>query len=176
MEDASMKSVLEMMLFLSGDPVMPAEMKEVTELHENEIADLMDELTADYAARGGGMLIGKIAGGYQIYSNPALAKWARKYKGSGKPQKLSVPALEALAIIAYRQPITKLEIEELRGANSDGVVKNLLDRGLVKIVGKKEAPGKPLLYGTTREFLQYFGLKDLTDMPTLKDLEREEAA
>jgi len=88
---------------------------------------------------------------------------------------LSIPALETLAIIAYRQPIIKAEIEQVRGVNADGVIKTLLDRRLIKIMGKKEAPGKPLLYGTTREFLQYFGLKDLAELPTLKDLAREEA-
>lgn len=85
-------------------------------------------------------------------------------------------ALETLAIVAYKQPITKAEIEEIRGANCDGVVKSLLEKRLVSIVGKKEAPGKPLLYGTTRDFLQYFGLNDLAELPTLKDLDREEAA
>jgi segregation and condensation protein B len=87
-----------------------------------------------------------------------------------------MPALETMAIIAYRQPLTKVEVEEIRGVNADGVIKTLLDRRFIKIVGKKEAPGRPLLYGTTREFLEYFGLKDLTELPTLKDLEREEAA
>jgi segregation and condensation protein B len=176
MEENQKKSVLEMFLFLSGEPLTLKELKSATGLEDTEITDLMDELIADYNERGGGVLVGKIAGGYLMYTNPTLAEWALKFRGTVKPQKLSMPALETLAIIAYRQPITKVEIEEIRGANSDGVVRTLLDRRLVKMVGKKEAPGKPMLYGTTREFLEYFGLKDLTELPTLKDLEREEAA
>jgi len=89
--------------------------------------------------------------------------------------RLSLAALETLAIIAYKQPIIKAEVEQVRGVNSDGVIKTLLERRLIKIMGKKEAPGKPLLYGTTKDFLQYFGLKDLAELPTLKDLAREEA-
>jgi segregation and condensation protein B len=87
-----------------------------------------------------------------------------------------MPALETLAIVAYKQPLIKAEIEQIRGVNSDGVIKSLLDKRLIKIVGQREAPGKPMLYGTTKEFLQYFGLKDLTELPTLKELTREEAA
>jgi segregation and condensation protein B len=176
MEDRTKKARLEALLFVSGEPVMLSELKSVTGLPETEIVDLLDELIAEYAERGGGIVIEKIAGGYQMLTNPEHSEWARKFKGSAKSQKLSMPALETLAIIAYRQPIIKAEIEDIRGVNSDGVIKTLLDRRLIKIVGRKEAPGKPLLYGTTKEFLQYFGLNDLTELPTLKDLEREEAA
>jgi segregation and condensation protein B len=176
MEDTQMKSVLEMLLFLSGEPLTAKDIKGITGLKEAEIDDMMDELIADYRDRDGGVLLGKIAGGYQMYSNPALSEWAAKFRGAPKPQKLSLPALETLAIIAYRQPLTKVEVEEIRGVNADGVIKTLLERRFIKIVGKKEAPGKPMLYGTTREFLEHFGLKDLTELPTLKDLEREEAA
>ncbi len=176
MEEGQKKSILEMLVFLSGQPITTREMKAVTGLPETEIDDLMDELIAEYGERQGGVVIGRIAGGYQMHTNPSFAAYASKFRGTAKAQKLSMPALEALAIIAYRQPITRVEVEELRGVNSDGVVKTLLERRLVKIVGRKEAPGKPLLYGTTREFLEYFGLKDLTELPTLKDLDREEAA
>ncbi len=86
-----------------------------------------------------------------------------------------MPSLETLAIIAYKQPIIKAELEQVRGVNSDGVIKTLLDKRLIKIMGRKEVPGKPLLYGTTQEFLQYFGIKDLTELPTLRELAREEA-
>lgn len=176
MDDSQKKSVLEMFLFLSGEPLTVKEIKSSTGFSDTEITDLMDELIAEYNERQGGVMIGRIAGGYQMHTNPSYADFAVKFRGSAKPQKLSMPALETLAIIAYRQPLTKVEVEEIRGVNSDGVVKTLLDRRLIKIVGRKEAPGKPLLYGTTREFLEYFGLKDLTELPTLKDLEREEAA
>jgi segregation and condensation protein B len=177
MEDRSaQKSMIEVIIFLTGEPVVPSALKDVTGLPEAEIEDLLDELSEEYRERGGGVLIGKLGCGYQMYSDPQFSEWARKFRGTSRAQKLSMAALETLAIVAYRQPITKVEVEELRGVNSDGVMKSLLDKRLIKMVGKKEAPGRPILYGTTREFLQYFGLGDLTELPTLKDLEREEAA
>lgn len=173
MELEEKKAVLELLLFLAGDPLSTQEIKGVTGLQEAEINAAMDELIDEYAGRGRGIIIVPIAGGFQMETNPAYSAWAAKLLGSTKPQRLSMAALEALAIIAYRQPITKVEIEEIRGVGSDGVVKTLLERRLLKILGRKEAPGKPLLYGTTRDFLQYFGLKDLTELPTMKDMERE---
>jgi segregation and condensation protein B len=175
-EREKQKAMLEAVLFLSGEPVELGALKSVSGLPEADLGDLMEELAAEYAERNGGVVIGKVAGGYQMVTNPEHTGWVMKLKGTAKKQKLSMPALETLAIVAYRQPITKAEVEEIRGVNSDGVMKALLEKRFIRIVGKKEAPGKPLLYGTTREFLQYFGLNDLTELPTLKDLEREEAA
>jgi segregation and condensation protein B len=171
-----MKAALEALLFLSGEPVSPAEAKGVLNISEAEARDLLDEVSAAYAERGGGVLIAKVAGGYQMHTNPEVARELRSVRGTAKAQKLSMAALETLSIIAYRQPITKAELEELRGVNADAVVKSLLEKRLVRIMGKKEAPGRPMLYGTTKEFLQYFGINDLSELPTLKDLEREEAA
>ncbi len=162
-------------MFFSGEPLTPSVLKGVSEMDEPEIRSIMDGLIADYHRLDGGVLIAEVAGGYQMTTNPRFAPWIKKLKGSQISSKLSLAALETLAIIAYRQPIIKTEIEQVRGVNADGVIKTLLDRRLIKIMGKKEAPGKPLLYGTTREFLQYFGLKDLAELPTLKDLAREEA-
>lgn len=177
MDDAATKkALLEALLFLSGEPVVIAELKTVTDIHESDVEDLMDELIAEYRQRDGGLLISRVAGGYQMHTNQRLSEEIRQIKGSVKRQKLSMAALETLAIIAYRQPITKAEIEELRSANSDGLVRSLMDKRLIKIMGKKEAPGRPMLYGTTREFLQYFGINDLTELPTLKDLQRDETA
>jgi segregation and condensation protein B len=175
-ETAKKRAMLEALLFVSGEPLDPEALKTTTGMNEAEIKDLMEEMASDYAERGGGVLIGRIAGGYQMFTNPEHTDWVLKFKGSARKQRLSLPALETLAIVAYRQPVTKAEIEELRGVNSDGVIKALLDKRLVRIVGKKEAPGRPLIYSTTRDFLQYFGLSDLSELPTLKDLEREEAA
>lgn len=175
MDEKEKKSFLEAMLFLSGDPLTPSSFKGVAEMDESEIRQIMRDLIAEYRGREGGILIAEIAEGYQMITNPQLAPWIKKFEGLNVSTRLSMAALETLAIIAYKQPIIKAEIEHVRGVSSDGVVKTLLDRRLIKIMGKKEAPGKPLLYGTTREFLQYFGLKDLTELPTLKDLVREEA-
>lgn len=176
-EKAKKKAMIEVLLFLSSEPLTPHTLKDTTGLSEPELVDLLDELVADHMERDGGVLIGKIAGGYQMYANPAYSDWARRHKGTARAQKLSAATLETLAIIAYKQPITKVEIEELRGVtNAEGPVKTLLDRRLINIVGRKEAPGKPLLYGTTRDFLQYFGLNELSELPTLKDMDREGAA
>lgn len=176
MEDREKKSLLEALLFLSGDSVTPSALKEVTGLLESDIKRLMEELITEYKERNAGLLIVEIANGYQMVTNPEYAQWVRKFKSTNVLMRLSLPAVETLAIVAYKQPVIKAEIEELRGVNSEGVIKTLLERRLIKIMGRKEAPGRPLLYGTTREFLQYFGLKDLTELPTLKDLIREEAA
>lgn len=170
-----MKAMLEALLFVSAEPLVPKELKQITGMHETDVNEVLEEIAGDYAGRGGGVVVGKVAGGFQMMTNPEHTDLIRLLKGRGKAQKLSLAALETLAIIAYKQPITKAEVEELRAVNSDGIVKSLLDKRLVKIVGKKEAPGKPLLYSTTREFLQYFGLNDLTELPTLKDMERDES-
>ena len=169
-----MKAMLEALLFVSAEPLVPKELKQLTGMHESDVAEVLEEIAGDYAGRGGGVVVGRVAGGFQMMTNPEHTDMIRLLRGKGRAQKLSLAALETLAIIAYKQPITKAEVEELRAANSDGIVKGLLDKRLVKIVGKKEAPGKPLLYSTTREFLQYFGLNDLTELPTLKDMERDE--
>ena len=164
------------MLFVSGEPVTLSSLKGVLDMPEPDIRQALDELMHEYRERDRGILIYEIAQGYQMVTNPMYAKLLRKFTNTATSNKLSMPALETLAIIAYKQPLIKAEIEQIRGVSSDGVIKSLLDKRLIKIVGQKEAPGKPMLYGTTREFLQYFGLKDLTELPTLKELSREEAA
>lgn len=176
MEEVEKKALLEALLFLSGEPVTTTVLRGVTELEEAEIKRLMEELITDYRGRNGGIYITEVANGYQMVTNPSYAQWVRKFKGSQASGKLSLAALETLAIIAYKQPMIKAEVDQIRGVSSDGVVKTLLDKRLIKMLGKKEAPGKPMLYGTTKEFLQYFGLKDLTELPTIKDLDREEAS
>lgn len=176
METREKRSLIEALLFVSGEPVTLAVLKNIIDMPEMEIKQLIEDLIIEYRERDSGLLIIEIANGYQIVTNPSYAQWIKKYKSTSTSNKLSMPALETLAIIVYKQPIIKAELEQIRGVNSDGVIKTLLDRRLIKIMGRKEVPGKPLLYGTTREFLQYFGLKDLTDLPTLKELTREEAA
>lgn len=176
MEDKQKKSVLEALLFLSGEPVTLSALREVTDLPEPEIKRLMDELVIQYRERNGGLFVAEIANGYQMVTNPGYSEWVIKFRSTQLSSKLSMPALETLSIIAYKQPLIKAEIEQLRGVNSDSAVKTLIEKRLIKVIGRKEAPGRPFLYGTTKDFLQYFGLKDLTELPTLKDLVREEAA
>jgi len=176
MEDREKKSVLETLLFLSGEPITISTIKETTEFPDPEIKRLIDELMAEYKERNAGLIIVEIANGYQMVTNPEYAEWVKKFRSAHISSRLSMPALETLAIIAYKQPVIRAEIEQIRGVNSDSAIRTLLEKRLIKIIGRKEAPGRPFLYGTTREFLQYFGLKDLTELPTLKDLVVEEAA
>ncbi len=170
------KAAIEALLFVAGEPVPINSIVKATEMPESEIKKLMDELAAEYRDRNSGILIAEIAEGYQMVTNPDFSMWVKKFKNINQSNKLSPPTLETLAIIAYKQPITKLEIDQLRGVNSDGAVKNLLDKRLIKIIGKKETPGRPFLYGTTKEFLQYFGLKNLSDLPPINDFLKDEAA
>lgn len=176
MDSKEKKDIIELLIFSSGEPINISSIKEITGFPEEEIKLLLDELIMEYEARNGGIVIKEIAGGYQMITNPQYAGWVKKIKKNINQVRLSMAALETLAIIAYKQPIIKAEIEQIRGVNSDGAIKTLLERRLIRIVGKKEAPGRPFLYGTTKEFLEYFGLKDLTELPTLKDLSREEFA
>ncbi len=127
------------------------------------------ELARRYSHSGGLQCV-EVAGGYQIVTRPELHEWVRRLFHERTSQKLSVQALETLAVIAYKQPITAMEVTEIRGVNTTGVVGTLLERGLVKITGRKQVVGRPFLYGTTREFLDRFGLKDLTDLPKVEDM------
>jgi len=176
MEDSAKKAILEILLFLSGEPVPLSTLQGVIELPEGETKQLLSELMEEYRQKDAGLVIVEIAHGYQIVTNPSYSDWVRKFRSTQISNKLSMPALETLAIIAYKQPIIRAEIEQIRGVNSDSAIRTLSEKRLIKIMGRKEAPGRPFLYGTTKEFLQYFGMKDLTELPTLKDIIREEAA
>lgn len=169
MEDKEAKSIIEAALFIAGEPMNIDALKKILEIDKVNTERLVKELVTEYSIRNTGLLIVEVAEGFQMVTSPACAPWVRKLLSTAVPKKLSPSSLETVAIIAYKQPIIKAEIEAIRGVNSDGVVKTLLDRRLVKILGRKEAPGRPLMYGTTTEFLQYFGLKDLSDLPTLKE-------
>ncbi|VAX26707.1 Segregation and condensation protein B [hydrothermal vent metagenome] len=173
MEKEQKRALLESILFISGTPVNLKDLQKITEFSTGEISFLINELMAEYRNRKGGILLVEVAEGYQMVSNPDYSYWVKKIKAT-TPQKLSIAALETLSIVAYRQPITKAELEQLRGVNSDGVIKSLLERRFIRIVGKKEVPGRPLIYGTSREFLQHFGLKDLSELPTMRDLNPDE--
>jgi segregation and condensation protein B len=169
MEDKEAKSIIEAALFISGEPLTIDSLKKLLEIDKFNTERLIKELVSEYSLRNSGLLIVEIAGGFQMVTNPTCAPWVKKLLSTAVPKRLSQSSLETLAIIAYKQPVTKAEIEAIRGVNSDGVVKTLLERRLIKILGRKELPGRPLMYGTTKEFLQYFGLKDLTELPTLKE-------
>lgn len=163
------KSIAESLLFVNEKPIEIEELNEILNVEKKAIEEALEELITDYANRASGISIVKIAGGYQMCSSPENEMWIKKmYRERGK-QKLSVPSLETLAIISYKQPITRMEIESIRGVNIDGVMKHLTDLGLIKIEGRKEVPGRPFLYVTTRKFLEYFGLNALKDLPKLEE-------
>ena len=169
------KAILEALLFASGEPLTIGAIAKATSLSEQNIREIIRELTADYRDRNSGIVIAEIADGYELATDPELAAWIRRMKNVHVSNKLSQPSIETLSIIAYKQPITKVEIDQLRGVNSDAAVKSLLDKRLIKIIGKKESPGRPFLYSTTNEFLQYFGLKNLTELPAIHDFFNTEA-
>jgi segregation and condensation protein B len=171
-DDQQLKAALEALLFISGSPLTVDRFTGIFEdASKGQIEDQLRALKNDYKGRGAGIMLTEVAGGWQLATCADQAAWVRKFKTVKAPPRLSRPALETLAIVAYRQPITRPEIEAIRGVNIGGIVRNLMERRLVKIVGKKDVPGKPMLYGTTSEFLQYFGLKDLASLPTLKEFQ-----
>lgn len=172
MESKEMKAVIECLLFVSDKPLSLGSLHNLFErVDRRTLLACLDELKAEYDLQGRAFQLVEIAEGYQLSTRVQYAPWIRKLYKNRTNSKLSRAALETLAIIAYRQPVTKAEIEDIRGVSADGVVNSLAERKLVRIVGRKEVVGRPLLYGTTKEFLHFFGLKDLTDMPELKELQ-----
>ncbi len=164
------KAVLEALIFASPDPLTPATLFELLdETPKEDVEQALAALQAEYDQRGGLQMV-RVAGGYQICTRPELHEWVRRLFHQPSKQRLSGQALETLAVIAYKQPITSAEIAEIRGVNVSGVVGTLLDRQLVKVVGRKQVVGRPFLYATTREFLNRFGLSDLGDLPKVEEM------
>ena len=169
-QDRHVKGVIEALLFVNEKPVTLEQIKQVLEtLNAAEIKGAIQSLSTEYEQRQSGMKIVEIAGGYQMLSSPGYVSYIRDFYKTKHKEKLSKPALETLAIIAYKQPVTRTDVELIRGVNSDGVIAHLLTKELVKPVGRKDVPGRPFLYGTTRQFLEYFGLKSLEDLPALAE-------
>jgi segregation and condensation protein B len=170
MPSAELRAVVEALIFASPEPITP---KTLYKLLANESKDAVsaavNELRLEYVDRPGLQMV-EVAGGYQITTRPELHDWVRRLFHERSTQKLSVAALESLAVIAYKQPVTALEVTEIRGVNASGVLSTLLERNLVKIVGRKNVVGRPFMYGTTKEFLIRFGLKDLGDLPRIEDM------
>ncbi len=175
MELHNIKAAIEALLYVSDTPLSLKKIRDTLDdsgAGAEEIKAALLSLQDDFGAEGRGVRIAELAGGYQIITRPEYAPYIKRLQKI-KPPRLSSPALETLAIIAYRQPIIRAEIEAIRGVSADGVLKTLLERRLVRIAGRQDVPGKPIMYATTAEFLQYFGLKDLSSLPSLRELERE---
>ena len=169
MDEAHLKSILESLLFAAGEPVSLARLAAVLDdLPRATVNKTLTAMASEYAAANRGIAIEEVAGGFQMRTAKDHAAYVRKLLAS-KPPRLSRPLMETVAIIAYRQPITRPEIEQLRGVDTGGVLETLLERRMIKIAGRKEAPGRPMVYATTDEFLEIFGLKDLESLPDLSE-------
>jgi segregation and condensation protein B len=167
---AEVKAVVEALMFASPEPLTPKMLfKLLADEPREDVLSAIAALRADYENRPGLQLV-EVAGGFQIVTRPDLHEWVRRLFHERSSQKLTVQALETLAVIAYKQPITALEITEIRGVNTSGVLSTLLERHLIKIVGRKNVVGRPFLYSTTKEFLIRFGLNDLNDLPKVEDM------
>ena len=161
--------VVEALLFASDTPLEAERIREVLELGDvDEARALVDELRARYDREDRALAVVEVGGGYRMVTRPQIAPWLMRLAKTRTKARLSRPALETLAIIAYRQPVSRPEVDAVRGVNSEGVLDSLLDRRLVRVAGRKEAPGRPFLYETTREFLVAFGLRDLNDLPKVE--------
>lgn len=171
MERDEIKSIIESLLFVAEGPQSVQRFCEVLDgVERNLICEIFAELRQELEEGSRGIRLVEVAGGYQLRTAKANADWVKKFLG-GRPARMGRATLETLAIIAYRQPITRAEIEAIRGVDVDGVVTTLLERNLIRAVARKDVPGRPFLYGTTPEFLQFFNLKDLSQLPTLKEME-----
>jgi segregation and condensation protein B len=168
LSEARVRTVVETLLFLAERPLGVEEIRLATGVEVPRVEKALDQISGHHRDGISGVVLHEVAGGWQLRTSPDNADFARRFLRV-KPQRLTRAALETLAIIAYRQPVTRPEIEEIRGVDCGAVVKALLERRLVKILGKKEEPGRPILYGTTREFLEFFSLKDLASLPTLRE-------
>src|SRR5262245_12408650 len=167
---AELKAILEALIFASPEPLTPKAIFKLLATEPREDIQAALALLKQEYERPGGLQLVEVAGGYQIVTRPDLHDWVRRLFNERTTQKLTVQALETLAVIAYRQPITAAEITEVRGVNTSGVLNTLLERHLIKIVGRKQVVGRPFLYATTKEFLIRFGLNDLTDLPKVEDM------
>ncbi len=173
MDDPQIKRVLEAFLLVSEKSLLVDQVREALgpEVQPANIRRLLLEIVQEYEQAQRGIRIVEVAEGFQMVTDPALASFVARLTRRVRTIRLTKPSMETLAIIAYRQPITRLEIEQVRGVDVDGVLETLLRLSLIRITGRKEAVGRPLLYGTTREFLDHFGLRNLEDLPSLEDLQ-----
>jgi segregation and condensation protein B len=167
----NLKNVIESLLFASDAPLTVDKIGSILETNDAEaIRDALTSLGEEYESQKRGFFLCEVAGGYQLRTRPENREWVRRMRQT-RPARLSRAALETLAIIAYKQPVLRSDVEHLRGVDSGGVLRSLLERGMIRILGRKDLPGRPMVYGTTKRFLEVFDMKDLKDLPTLKDLQ-----
>lgn len=171
MEKEELKNIIECLLFFSDKPLSADKLAEIIEIENlDETKEAVEYLQKEYELRNSGLRVLNIAQGYQICTRSEFSNWVRKLYKAQTTFQLSLPALETLSIIAYKQPLTRGEIEKIRGVDASGVLRTLLEKKLVRISGRKKLPGRPILYGTSQDFLRYFGLKDLSEIPSLEEI------
>ena len=173
MERDELKSIVENVLLAADQPVHVDELEKIflnTE-EKNDLQLILEELKEEYQSRN--LQILEVADGYQLCTRHEFNDWIRKFLKLDRSSRLSQPSLDTLSIIAYKQPLTRQEVDDIRGVDSSGVIKTLLEKKVIGPAGRKKVPGRPIMYRTTQKFLEYFGLKDLSDLPTLEDLKEE---
>lgn len=167
----ALKYIVESLLFVAEEPISLQQLKAILETTETAaIRSAIEELIAEYDSRGGGFELREVAGGYQFRTRADYSEWVRKML-KPSPTRLSRAAMETLAIIAYKQPIIRADVEHIRGVDCGGVLRMLLEKKLIRVLGRKDIPGRPMIYGTTRQFLEVFNLKDLRDLPSPREIE-----
>ena len=166
----ALKGILEALLFVTAEPIPVTRFLALLgAVTKQDVDQALASLAQDYEQEGRGLQLAEVAGGYRIVTKAEFAPWLKRLEKVKSPSKLSRSALESLAIIAYKQPIVRAEVEQIRGVETSGVIRTLLERKLVRIVGRKEEPGRPIMYGTTKFFLEHFGLRDLSQLPPLRE-------
>ena len=170
MEREELKSIVENVLLAADQPINASELSKIflDGTDKNQLQSILDELKEEYNSRN--LQIMEVADGYQLCTRHEYNDWIRKYLKLDRSSRLSQPSLDTLSIIAYKQPLTRQEVDDIRGVDSSGVLKTLLEKKVIGPAGRKKVPGRPIMYRTTQKFLEYFGLKDLSDLPTLEDL------
>ena len=173
MERDELKSIVENVLLAADQPVNAAELEKIflNTAEKDDLQVILEELKEEYQSRN--LQILEVADGYQLCTRHEFNEWIRKFLKLDRSSRLSQPSLDTLSIIAYKQPLTRQEVDDIRGVDSSGVVKTLLEKKVIGPAGRKKVPGRPIMYRTTQKFLEYFGLKDLSDLPTLEDLKEE---
>lgn len=175
LELQNLKSAIESLIFISERPLLIEDIKKLLQdLEPSQIREIVESLKKELEERGSGVRLVEIAGGFQMVTAPENAPFIKDFYKIKHTEKLTGPSLETLAIIAYKQPVTRIDIEAIRGVNVDGVVKSLLEKNLIRIVGRKEVIGRPFVYGTTRLFLDYFGLKSLAELPKIEEFAQQD--
>jgi segregation and condensation protein B len=169
-EAEEIRRSVEAVLFVTDEPMPPGALAQTLEVERRSVEDALESLAAEYEARGSGIVLRNVAGGWRLSTHPDAAPAVERFVLSSRHARLTKAALETLSIVAYKQPVTRHQIAAIRGVDSDGVLRALVDRGLVAEVGREEAPGRPMLYGTTPEFLERIGLDSLSSLPPLAPL------